>query len=79
MSYISDRKLKYICHVCDHFSRFSQAKVLTFKRAVKVAAYLFDLFHFLGSFLTILQYDNGKEFYASVIKELINLWPSENY
>ena len=37
---------------------------------------MFDLFHSLGSPPTILQSDNGKEFCASVIKELISLWPS---
>jgi len=76
MSYIPDGEFKYICHVRDHFSRFSWAKALTSKRAVEVAAYLFDLFHFLSSSPTILQSDNEKEFCASVIKELINLWPS---
>ena len=60
----------------DHFTRFSWAKALTSKRAVEVAAYLFDLFHFIGSSPTILQSDNGKEFCAEVIEELIELWPS---
>ena len=76
MSYNFNGKFKHICHVCDHFSRFSWAKALTSKRAVEVAAYLFDLFRFLGSSPTILQSDNGKEFCTSVIKELVNLWPS---
>lgn len=60
----------------DHFTRFSWAKALTSKRAVEVAAYLFDLFHLVGSSPTILQSDNGKEFCAEVIKELIEMWPS---
>ncbi|CAG8464968.1 1266_t:CDS:1, partial [Dentiscutata heterogama] len=30
----------------------------------------------IGSLPTILQSDNGKEFIAQVIKELITLWPS---
>ena len=30
----------------------------------------------IGSPLTILQLDNGKEFIAQTIKELIVLWPS---
>ncbi|CAG8464984.1 6665_t:CDS:2 [Diversispora eburnea] len=76
LSYDADGEYKYICHVRDHFTRFSWAKSLTSKRAVEVAAYLFDLFHFLGSPPTILQSDNGKEFCASVIKELISLWLS---
>jgi len=37
---------------------------------------LFDLFHFLGSPPKILQSDNGKEFTAVIIKELISLWPT---
>ncbi|CAG8784085.1 17685_t:CDS:2, partial [Rhizophagus irregularis] len=49
---------------------------LTSKRAIEVAAYLFELFHFLGSPPTILQSDNGKEFCAGVIKELIEMWPT---
>ncbi|GET01244.1 KRAB-A domain-containing protein 2-like [Rhizophagus clarus] len=52
------------------------SKALISKRAVEVAAYLFKLFYALSSSPTILQSDNGKEFYASVIKELIKLWPS---
>ncbi len=76
LSFDSDGEFKYICHVRDYFTRFSWGKPLTSKRAVKVAAYLFDLFHFLGSSPTILQSDNGKEFYTSVIKELVIMWPS---
>ena len=41
-----------------------------------MAAYLFDLFHSLGSPPTILQSANGKEFCASVITELTQMWPS---
>src|SRR6266511_4072518 len=76
MSYIPDGEFKYICHVRDHFTRFSWAKALTSKQAVEVAAYLFDLFHFLGSPPKILQSDNGKEFTAVIIKEFVNLWPT---
>ena len=76
MSFNSDGEFKYICHVRDHFTRFSWAKALTSKRAIEVAVYFFDLFHFLGSSPTILQSDNGKEFCAGVIKELIKMWPS---
>ncbi|GES75221.1 KRAB-A domain-containing protein 2-like [Rhizophagus clarus] len=76
LSYDPDGEYKYICHIRDHFTRFSWAKALTSKRAVEVAAYLFDLFHFLGSPPKILQSDNGKEFTATIIKELISLWPT---
>ncbi|GES80336.1 KRAB-A domain-containing protein 2-like [Rhizophagus clarus] len=74
LSYDPDGEYKYICYIRDYFTRFSWAKALTSKRAVEVAAYLFDLFHFLGSPLKILQSDNGKEFTATIIKELISLW-----
>ncbi|CAB4383228.1 unnamed protein product [Rhizophagus irregularis] len=76
LSFDADDEYKYICHVRDHFTRFSWAKALTSKRAIEVAAYLFELFHFLGSPPTILQSDNGKEFCAGVIKELIEMWPT---
>ena len=74
--YIPNGEFKYVCYVRDHFSRFSWAKALTSKRPIKVASFLFDLFHMIGSPLTILQSNNGKEFVAQVIKELIALWPS---
>ena len=76
MSFDLDEEFKYICHVRDHFTQFSWAKALTSKRAVEVAAYLFDLFHSIGSSPTILQSNNGKEFCAGIIRELIELWPS---
>ena len=37
---------------------------------------MFDLFHSIRSSPTILQSDNGKEFCAGIIRELIELWPS---
>lgn len=49
---------------------------MTSKRAVEVAAYLFDLFHLLGSPPKIIQSDNGKEFTATIITELVGLWPT---
>src|SRR3954471_13302929 len=76
LSYDPDGEYKYICHVRDHFTRFSWAKPLTSKRAIKVAVFLFELFYSIGSSPTILQSDNEKEFCADVIKELVNLWPS---
>ncbi|CAG8667591.1 4841_t:CDS:1, partial [Diversispora eburnea] len=69
-------EFKYVCHVRDHFTRFSWAQALTSKRPIEVVSFLFDLFHSIGSSPTILQSDNGKEFVAQVIKELIELWPS---
>ncbi|GES98738.1 KRAB-A domain-containing protein 2-like [Rhizophagus clarus] len=77
LSFDPDGEFKYICHVRDHFTRYSWARALTSKKAIEVAAYLFDLFHFIGSSPTILQSDNGKEFCAEVIKELMEIWPTQ--
>src|SRR6266496_422398 len=76
MSYDADGDYKYICHVCDYFTQFSWARSLTSKRAIEVAAFLFDLFFSIGSPPTILQSDNRKKFCAEVIKELVSLWPT---
>ncbi|CAG8483579.1 12477_t:CDS:10 [Ambispora gerdemannii] len=55
LSFNADGDYKYICHIRDHFSRFSWAKPLTSKRAVEVATYLFDLFHSLS----LVEHVNG--------------------
>ncbi|CAG8622260.1 11722_t:CDS:2, partial [Racocetra persica] len=65
---------KYICHVRDHFTRFSWARSLTSKSASEVAVFLYDIFIVFGA-PTILQLDNGKEFTADLIAELLSLWP----
>jgi transposase InsO family protein len=65
---------KYICHVRDHFTRFSWARCLTSKRASEVAIFLYDIFTVFGAPI-ILQSDNGKEFTADIIAELLTLWP----
>lgn len=75
MRSLPDGEYKYICHVRDHYSRFSWARAIRQKEAVEVAAYLFDLFTMFGP-PSILQCDNGKEFTAVVIKNLISLWPN---
>jgi hypothetical protein len=74
MSHIPDNGFKYICHVRDHFSRFSWAQAMLSKQAKEVARYLFEIFTIFGSPL-ILHSDNGKEFVADVISELLELWP----
>ena len=53
----------------DHFSKFSWAYLLVSKRASEVAEKLVDIFSLFGP-PKILQSDNGKEFVATVIKEL---------
>ena len=72
MTFKQDNEFKYIAHMRDHFTRYLWARALTSKRAIKVAAFLFDIFTTFGPPL-ILQSDNGKEFVSSVIIELVNL------
>ena len=68
-----DQDFKWILHMRDHFSKFNWAYPLKSKRALEVADKLVDTFHLFGA-PKILQSDNGKEFVAMVIKELINTW-----
>jgi transposase InsO family protein len=75
MTKIPDDENKYILHVRDHFSRYSWARGITSKRPIEVAACLFDIFTEVGP-PRILQSDNGAEFTANVIKEIMSLWPS---
>jgi hypothetical protein len=67
-----DGEYKYICHVHDHYSRFSWVQAIRQKETIEVAAYLFDLFTMFGP-PSILQCDNGKEFTTVVITHLISL------
>ena len=73
MSSRSDQDFKWIFHMRDHFSKFSWAYPLVSKRASRVAERLVDIFSLFGP-PKILQSDNGKEFVATVIKELANVW-----
>jgi transposase InsO family protein len=70
---IPDGKYRYIAHLRDHFTRFSWTCALSSKEASEVAAFLFSVFTVFGPPL-ILQSDNGREFTAQVIYELIGLW-----
>ena len=47
----------------------------TYHKAKYVAGFLLSIFTQFGA-PTILQSDNGKEFMASIIKEIVALWPS---
>ena len=71
MRSLSDGEYKYIYHMCNHYSRFSWTWTIRQKETIEVAAYLFDLFTMFGS-PSILQYDNEKEFTASIITNLIS-------
>ncbi|KAL0831850.1 hypothetical protein ABMA28_001380 [Loxostege sticticalis] len=58
-----DREYKLILHYQDLTTKFSFLRPLTSKRAAEVA-------------LELLNFGNGREFTASIIKELIQMWPS---
>ena len=75
MSKIPDGDYKYILHLKDHYSRYSWARGITSKKAVEVAVCIFDIFTEVGP-PTILQSDNGAQFTAGIIKELMTLWPT---
>ncbi|CAB4395070.1 unnamed protein product [Rhizophagus irregularis] len=70
----SDNDFKYILHVREHFSRYSWAKPLTSKEPAAIAGILYEIFCQFGPPI-ILQSDNGKEFTAQIIKNLVDLWP----
>lgn len=58
----------------DHFSKFSWGYALPSKHAAGVAAKLKSTFCQFSS-PEILQSDNGLEFVASVITDLVKVWP----
>ncbi|CAF0953530.1 unnamed protein product [Rotaria sordida] len=64
----------WILHCIDHFSKFTWAYPLQNKTAVDVALKLRELFFVFGP-PRILHSDNGREFVASVIYELKELFP----
>lgn len=68
-----DKDFQWILHCRDHYSKFSWAYALKSKEAQFIADHLITLFYQFGP-CKILQSDNGKEFTASVIKNLKNIW-----
>ena len=74
MRALPDGDYKYIVHARDHFSRYSWASPMKSKEAINVAAFLYHIFTQFGS-PTILQTDNGKEFTAKIIRNLVKMWP----
>ena len=62
---LPNENLKYILHIKDHFTRFSQAYPLSSKEIDTVALKLFELFTEIRP-LTILQSDNRREFISKV-------------
>jgi len=65
---------RYIVHARDHFTRFSWAEALTDNQAINVARFLFKTFTQFGP-PVFLQSNNKKEFVATIIHELQQLWP----
>ncbi|CAG8617751.1 3347_t:CDS:2 [Gigaspora rosea] len=73
MTSIPDSDYHYICHIWDHYTQYSWARALTSKRAIEVAIFLLHFRLFWCPI--ILQTDNGREFTAEVIRELLTIWP----
>ena len=61
-------------HYQDHGTKFSHLRPLKSKQAKEVAEELSKIFYMCGA-PQMLQSDNGKEFVAQVIKEVVAIWP----
>jgi hypothetical protein len=70
-----DERYKWLLHYQDHLTKFTFLRPLTSKRAAEVAFELLKIFLEVGC-PNILQSDNGREFTAAIIKELVSMWPS---
>jgi transposase InsO family protein len=68
-----DGPYKFIMNYQDHFTKFCILRPLKTKTAAEVAYQLLDIFTILGA-PVILQSDNGREFVAKVIQELVDMW-----
>lgn len=66
---------KYLLHYQDHGTKFSLLRPLKSKQAKEVAEELTKIFYTCGA-PRILQSDNGKEFVARVVEEVVNIWPN---
>ena len=71
----ADGPFKWIGHFIDHFSKYHVLFPLRTKEASEVAENLINhVFRYFG-LPYILQSDNGKEFTAKVIEEVVQRWP----
>jgi hypothetical protein len=68
-----DGPYKFIMNYQDHFTKFCILRPLKTKTASEVAYQLLDIFTVLGA-PVIIQSDNGREFVAKVIQELVDMW-----
>ena len=74
MQSMSHNGFKWIMVYQDHLTKFCILRSLTSKRATEVGFQLADIFLLMGA-PVILQSENGSEFTATVITELVTLWP----
>lgn len=70
-----DGEYHWLMNYQDHATKFLQLRPLKSKHAANVAEELVKIFSIFGA-PAILQSDNGREFVAAVIKELVDLWPN---
>lgn len=69
-----DGEYNWLLNYQDHATKFLHLRPLKSKHAVNVAEELLKIFFTFGA-PAILQSDNGREFVAAVITELVSLWP----
>jgi len=69
-----DGNFKWVMNYQDHVTKYLYLRPLTSKRTTKAAHELLNNFLEQGT-PQILQSDNGQEFTAKIIEELVELWP----
>lgn len=70
----ADGEYKWLLNYQDHATKYLHLRPLRTKRAAEVAIELVKIFLEFGA-PHILQSDNGREFTASVIQEIMEYWP----
>ncbi|XP_048482488.1 KRAB-A domain-containing protein 2-like [Plutella xylostella] len=69
-----DGEFKWLLNYQDHSTKFIHLRPLCTKKASEVATELLKIFLEFGA-PYILQSDNGKEFTANIIEEMVKMWP----
>ncbi|GBP28355.1 KRAB-A domain-containing protein 2 [Eumeta japonica] len=69
-----DGQFKWLLNYQDHATKFVHLRPLSSKQASEVALELLKIFLEFGA-PYILQSDNGREFTAKIIAEMVNMWP----
>lgn len=70
-----DNEYRWLLNYQDHLTKFLFLRPLKTKTANEVANELLKIFLEIGA-PSILQSDNGRKFTASVISEMVKIWPS---